>query len=511
MPEQLEGAEQGLRDAFAVVRDHLAAAVAAGVVPSLAIAVARGDNILWAEAFGWADRERQLRASPYTAYALASVSKPLTATGLMVLVERGLVDLDRPINDYLGETKVHAQRWDTAAATVRRVANNTAGLPMHGRAIFADEVTPRLSIEEAIGSYGFLMHAPGERHTYSNLGYGLLGEVIARQSGMTFADFMHEEVFVPLGMTHAALGIPPGDDRNVATRYDERAVPIPFYDTDTPGAAGMVASVHDLVRFGMFHLGHRASNQRAILAPASLTLMHTPTSVITEGIGYGIGWGVFTNYWGQHLISHSGDMSGVHATLLLLPSEDLVVAVLMNEIPASVQDNATITPLLHPASLHPAVISVEVVASLLPSVATQLATFRLRGSTDGEDAAPHVPRVALPTSLTGSWHGEIVTPFGIIRVILSISETGATWTQGGTDAHLAVEDLRYHNGWVSGRINGEIDTPEVHRPHRLILDLRLRGRTLNGAVVAAGYRGNEEGRAGRLASNLSHWVELRRK
>lgn len=96
-------------DVFAVVRDHLAAAVAVGAVPSLAIAVARGDDILWEEAFGWADRERGLRATPDTPFALASMSKPLTATGLMVLVERGLVDLDRPINDYLGETKVHSQ------------------------------------------------------------------------------------------------------------------------------------------------------------------------------------------------------------------------------------------------------------------------------------------------------------------------------------------------------------------------------------------------------------------
>lgn len=498
-------------DVFAVVRDHLAAAVAAGVVPSLAIAVARGDDILWMEAFGWADRERNLRATSHTPYALASVSKPLTATGLWVLVERGLVDLDRPINDYLGETKVHSHRWDTAAATVRRVADHTAGLPMHGRATFADEGTTLLSVDEVIRSYGFLMHAPGERYTYSNLGYGLLGEVITRQSGMPFPDFMRKEVFMPLGMTHSALGIPPGDDTNVATRYDEGAVPVPFYGSDTPGAADMVASVHDLVRFGMFHLGHRAASQRAILAPANLALMHTPTSTISEELGYGIGWGVCNSYWGQHLISHGGSMSGANASLLLLPSEGLVIAILMNEIPASVRDTATITPSLRLASLHPAVISVEIIAALLPSVATQLATFRVRGNTDGEVAAPRVSCAALPTSLTGSWHGEIVTPFGIIPVVLSISETGATWTQGGTDAHLAVEDLRYQDGWVSGRVDGEINTPEVHCPHRLILDLRLRGRILSGAVISAGYRGNEEGRAGRLASNLSHWIELRRK
>lgn len=71
-------------------------------VPSLGVAVARNGKIVWEAGYGWADREKRIPATEHTMYSLASISKPITATGLMLLVERGQVDLDRPINDYLG-------------------------------------------------------------------------------------------------------------------------------------------------------------------------------------------------------------------------------------------------------------------------------------------------------------------------------------------------------------------------------------------------------------------------
>ncbi len=80
------------------------------------------------EAFGWADRERRVVATPHTLYSLASISKPITATALMVLVERGVVDLDRPIDDYLGTATLTAHLGDARDATVRRIANHTVRL-----------------------------------------------------------------------------------------------------------------------------------------------------------------------------------------------------------------------------------------------------------------------------------------------------------------------------------------------------------------------------------------------
>src|SRR5690348_8075895 len=108
-------------------------------IPSLVVAVAKGNTVLWEEGFGWADRERRIAATPHTLYSLASISKPITATALMILKERGVLNLEHPINHYLGERKLHARVGNIDEATVRRVANHTSGLPLHSQFFYQDE------------------------------------------------------------------------------------------------------------------------------------------------------------------------------------------------------------------------------------------------------------------------------------------------------------------------------------------------------------------------------------
>src|SRR5689334_12896661 len=124
-----ENGPQGNR--FDSVRAFIHERLVEDVLPSIAVAVAHQGQIVWEEGFGWADREKRILASSHTMYSLASISKPITATGLMILRERGVLDLDRPIDDYLGEAKVVARVGDAEMATVRRVANHTSGLPLH--------------------------------------------------------------------------------------------------------------------------------------------------------------------------------------------------------------------------------------------------------------------------------------------------------------------------------------------------------------------------------------------
>ncbi|RIK39179.1 MAG: hypothetical protein DCC58_15680, partial [Chloroflexi bacterium] len=178
-------------------------------LPSLSVAVAHRGEAVWEEAFGLADRERLAPATPDTMYSLASISKPMTATGLMVLVERGLIDLDTPINAYLGDTPLVGRLAGASAATVRSVANHSSGLPMHFQFFYADEQRRRPAMSETIRRYGNLVTEPGERYQYSNLGYGVLDYLIERVSGKRFADFMREEVFLPLGMFHTSVDIGP--------------------------------------------------------------------------------------------------------------------------------------------------------------------------------------------------------------------------------------------------------------------------------------------------------------
>jgi CubicO group peptidase (beta-lactamase class C family) len=182
---------------FCATEKQIEQLILKGEIPSLSVAVARDGKIIWEKGFGLANKEKNIPATNHTKYKLASISKQLTATGLMILVERGLIDLDKPVNDYLGKVKLYARIGDAEEATVRRVVNHTSGMPLHSQHFYKTESYQPPPMDETISRYGILVTIPGERFQYSNLGYGLIGYVISRTSGKSYADFMHEEVFDP--------------------------------------------------------------------------------------------------------------------------------------------------------------------------------------------------------------------------------------------------------------------------------------------------------------------------
>ncbi|WP_293848254.1 serine hydrolase domain-containing protein, partial [Steroidobacter sp.] len=99
-------------DRFEPIRSYIRETLKEESIPSVSVAVARNGKIIWEEGFGWSSLERQVPATEHTMYSLASISKPITATGLMTLVAAGKVDLDAPANDYLGASKLRARVGD---------------------------------------------------------------------------------------------------------------------------------------------------------------------------------------------------------------------------------------------------------------------------------------------------------------------------------------------------------------------------------------------------------------
>ena len=222
------------QDRFDSVRALIRQRIVDGSVPSISVAVAQHGKIIWEEGFGWANREEQIPATKNTMYSLASISKTMTATGLMTLVQAGKVDLDKPINDYLGDAKVTARIGDANDATVRRVANHSSGLPFHYQFFYSNEPYQKPSYDETILRYGNLVTIPGEHYQYSNLGFGIIGYVLSRVSEVSYPDFMRQAVFLKLGMTHTSIGLGPGLEKFQAIRYDSKGVPIPSFDFDHP-------------------------------------------------------------------------------------------------------------------------------------------------------------------------------------------------------------------------------------------------------------------------------------
>lgn len=467
-------------DGFDDIRANIRHQLTEQSVPSLAVAVAKDGKIVWEEGFGWADRERRIPATQHTVYSLASVSKPFTATGVMVLVRDGKLSLDKPINDYLAGAKLTARVGDASAATVRRIANHTAGLPLHYQFFYQDEPQQRPPMNETLLRYGNLVTAPGEVFEYSNLGYGVLDYVIARASGRSFAEFMRREVFLPLGLTRTCVNIDPSLQDHVATRYDTNGKPLPFYDFDHPGGSAIFASAHDLVRFGLFHLKTHRPDQKAILSDAAIDEMHRRASGDDE-YGYGIGFGVAKRD-GYTVVTHSGGMAGVSTRLVLFPDEQLALVTLSNS-------------------------SNDVASSVANQIAAKfLPNWKVR-SQEQEQAKPQ-PAFVAPSTLLGKWQGSLATYVGNLSFELEFLPGGDVHARLGDQLATLVNHPSFENNTLTGVFNGRIGTPDTERyDYTIQLSLKKRGDVLNGAAIAVGIFPTPDGR---VRNALAHWLELRK-
>lgn len=462
-------------DRFSDVRMRIRNLMAAQNVPSIALAVAHEGGVVWEEGFGWADLENRVPATARTLYALASISKPITATALMILVERGAIDLDKPIDDYLGSQKLTSHLGSAREATVRRIANHTAGLPLHYHFFYADELVLRPTMDESIKRYGVLVRPPGESYVYSNFGYALLEYAIERVSGTSYAQFLRDELFVPLGLTESAVSSGPDSGGRVALRYRHNR-PVPAYDSDHRGASAVLMSAHDLVRFGMFHLhGRLAGQHEALPRPVTLELMRedvVPTD--QPGQSYGIGWSIGARH-GLRQFGHAGGMAGVATHLTLYPEADIAVAVLGNTEAGGIHD-----------------LESSVVHALLPETIHRDHGFK---------PEPEV---------LGLWRGAIRTHAGQLPIELEFEVSGRVFARIGAGPRQEVIDVRLDtqlSSLVLGGIVGDVGAPEAARyPCQLDFSLRLRPPDrMTGAVSTV-----SQPLVDRIGNALSCWVDLRR-
>lgn len=460
-------------DPFAGVRDTIEALRSRRRIASVAVAAAKDGRVVWEEAFGWANRAERIEATPHTPYSLASISKPITATALLILAQRGAVDLERPVDEYLPRAELTGHGGDPEEATLRRVLSHTGGLPLHYHFFYENEDHVPPPREETIRRYGFLSGPPGGAFHYSNLGYGILDHVVARVSGEAYRDFVRTEVLLPLGMTRSAVGLPPELALHAAIRYDGSQRPIPHYRFDHPGASAVWASAHDLIRFGLFHLGHdppgAANPALSLEARRAMQRRETPEG----GAGYGLGWFVDAEY-GLRRVWHSGSMPGVSTMLALYPELDLAVVVLMNNLARDLR-----VPLTQ-----------EIAAAASPEFARARARARERAAArsaqeghgaEGETAAP-----ALPDGLQGRWSGLLRTWQEDLPMTLTVEADGDVHVRVDDQLPAVLEGARFRDGRLQGRYGGTIPTEDaLRRPlHTVFLDLRLDGKRLLGEASA---------------------------
>jgi CubicO group peptidase (beta-lactamase class C family) len=285
-----------------------------------AVLVAKGDRLLINEGYGFADLEWNTPNTPETRFRIASITKQFTAAAILLLQERGKLRVEAPLKTYLPDTP---QAWSDV--TIFNLLTHTSGIPDFIRlADFRNFQTLPLRPEEIIAKIRDkpLAFAPGSERAYSNSGYLLLGLVIERVSGKSYAQFIKENLLDPAGMrdsgydTHAAVI---HHRASGYTRGPDGFENAPYIDMNVPFAAGgLYSTTGDLLRW------ERALFGGKILSRASLEQMTTP---FKQNYGFGV---VIRTLDGDRIIEHSGSLEGFNTELIHGARNNLVVVVLSN-------------------------------------------------------------------------------------------------------------------------------------------------------------------------------------
>jgi CubicO group peptidase (beta-lactamase class C family) len=304
--------------------DELFSSFAAGVQPGVAIAVVRDGKTVLENAWGYADLDGKTPITADTAFDLASVSKQFAAMAIMLLEEEGKLAYDDPIGKYVPDLAIYD------GVTIRHLMLHTGGLPDYYDIIDASDRMPtNQDAAVLLGQIAKPDFAAGERYEYSNAGYDMLGPIVEAASGMSFAEFVQQRIFTPIGMEdsrvhdHSLPEIP-----NRARGYEPAEGGF-VLNNDSPlnaivGSGSIFSTLRDLVKWDQALYGE------ALVRAATLDLAFASgTTNSGESIEYGFGWRI-DEYAGHKRLRHGGSWVGFRSHIARIPELRFTVIVLSN-------------------------------------------------------------------------------------------------------------------------------------------------------------------------------------
>jgi CubicO group peptidase (beta-lactamase class C family) len=303
------------------------------LIPAVAVALVDHGDVAWRKGYGISNKTTGTPATPETVFQAASISKSVTAWGVMRLVQDGTLNLDAPAERYLTRWHLPLSQFDTSGVTIRRLLSHTAGLSLHGyRGLESSRPLPTLeqSLSGDTGGAGgvHLEMQPGTRFSYSGGGYTLLQLIIEEASHEKFSDYMRREVLQPLGMEHSSFEWTPDIQARTASPYDRSGNRLPNYLYTEAAAAGLYTTAVDLAKFVAASMagpnGEPAG--RGVLTPQTIRQMTSPAPA-TNGT-YGLGFQIQKLPGGLHMVYHPGGNPGWGAIFVELPEKSAGVAVL---------------------------------------------------------------------------------------------------------------------------------------------------------------------------------------
>lgn len=323
--------------------------------PSISVGIVKDGKVELAEGFGYANMDKQVKPDPDTLYQIGSCSKAFTAAAVAILVDRGILEWDKPVVSYMPWLRFK-EPFTTANVTVRDLLCHRTGLPRHD-AYWIDGPCTRKEMVENLRNmqpgWSFRSH-----WCYQNTCLVAAGMLVEEMTGKTWEEFVKEEIFEPLGMTRSTFYVDAIEaDANHATPYD-RPTPvemkgireIPFLKSDREdmakgigapyGPAGsIVSTVNDMLKWVQFNLNNGKVGDKQLISEAAMKEMHKANMLMSEPLlmpckemdffSYGMGWFVET-YRGHVMVEHGGNINGFSALVTMIPDQKLGVVTLTN-------------------------------------------------------------------------------------------------------------------------------------------------------------------------------------
>lgn len=312
--------------------------------PGVSIAVGVHNALVYANGYGLADLENNVRLTTETRFRTASIAKSLTAVLVLCLEERGAIDLDVPIRTYLPDFP--EKQWPV---TARQLLGHLAGIRHYKSSAESLSTEQFETVRKGLKVFADdpLSHQPGSEFLYSSFGYNLLGAVAeqagTKEGGGSFIDLLRRYVLAPAAMGHTTVdsqaeiissrsrGYVKRPIEDQAIESDEQSeddyviLNAPLHNTSMkiPGG-GLLSTPSDLVRFAV------AVNTGRLLRPDSCQRMWTrQTKSDGDRTDYGLGWKI-SRHKGRKMVSHSGGQAGVSTLLVLFPDSGVSVALMCN-------------------------------------------------------------------------------------------------------------------------------------------------------------------------------------
>jgi len=328
-----------LDEVGAWIRDRLPELLAEHEVPAAGVAVLADDAVVDAAA-GLLSTATGVTATPDALFQIGSITKVWTATLVMQLVDEGLVALTDPVSMHLPGFTL-ADEDAARTLTVGQLLSHTAGFEGD---VFTDTGRGDDALERYVAGLGDLaqLFPPGEQFSYNNAGYCVLGRLVEVLRGRPFDECLAEQLFTPLGLTHAAASPYEAIVHRVAVGHvrpepDAPEVPAPVWAlarSNAPAGSTLAMRPRDLLAFARMHLeAGKAPDGSSVLDAGTVAAMQQPRVQLPDirvmGDAWGLGWELFDGH-GTPVVGHDGNTIGQASFLRVLPERGIAVVLLTN-------------------------------------------------------------------------------------------------------------------------------------------------------------------------------------